>query len=283
MKKTILLPLLLLAMAATAQVDRSFGIRTGLNFNRIDGPSAAGEEWKNLVGFNIAASLGWHFSDYFELRTELAYTKKGGKYKYQGPTYFNFKATSGPDIRASGTGLWSMNINNSYFELPVLAVGRYKRFELLAGPSIAALIASSADGELVFTGMTGAGTKITDYNWVLAYDFRRDGAGDGSGDLRNLALDGQTVQTPSLLGAYHQYPTKDKALYKAIDFGINVGAAVYLTHTLWLGARANWGLTDISNNASDRDLSAPDAAGKPIFRKDDDRNFTLSANLGFSF
>ena len=82
MKKIILFNLFLIsATAIFGQVDRSFGIKTGLNFANIDGPSAPGETYKNYVGFNIGAALGFHFTDRFEVRTELSYTKKGTKYK----------------------------------------------------------------------------------------------------------------------------------------------------------------------------------------------------------
>ena len=284
MKKIILFTFFLVAGSTVfGQVDRSFGIRTGLNFSTIDGPVQAGEEWKNFIGFNIGAALGFHFTDRFEVRTELSYAKKGSKYVYDGPSYFNFKSQNGQSIPAKGTAVWTMDVNNSYLELPVLTVFRYKRFEVYAGPSIALLVASSADGRLTFNGTTLGGTKIQDYERVLTYDFRRDKVGEGTGDITDLSLDGQTVKTASLLGAYHQFDSKDKPVYKPIDFGINAGASIYLTSSLYLGARLNYGLTDISNNTADRDLSAPDAQNKPVFRTDFDRNFTIQANLGFSF
>lgn len=285
MKKITLFAVFLISASSLfAQVDRSFGIKTGLNFSTIDGPVQPGEKSKNFIGFNIGAALGFHFTDQFEVRTELSYSKKGTKYQYDGLSYFNFKTESGQTIRANGTALWTMNVNNSYLELPVLAVFRYKKFEVFAGPSVAVLLASSADGRMInFNGTTTGGTPITDFERVLTYDFRRDDPGEGTGDITDLSLDGQTVKTPSLLGAYHQYDSKDKPVYKPLDFGLNVGASVYLTSTLFLGARLNYGLTDVTNNSADRDLSAPDSAGKPVFRDDFDRNFTLSANLGFSF
>ena len=104
MKKIILFNLFLIsATAIFGQVDRSFGIKTGLNFANIDGPSAPGETYKNYVGFNIGAALGFHFTNRFEVRTELSYTKKGTKYRYDGPSYFNFKTETGQTIRSTGT------------------------------------------------------------------------------------------------------------------------------------------------------------------------------------
>ena len=62
-----------------------------------------------------------------------------------------------------------------------------------------------------------------------------------------------------------------------------LGAAFYLTSSLYISGRFNFGLTDITDDSVDRDLSQTDAAGKAVFRKKFDRSTGFQASIGFSF
>jgi Outer membrane protein beta-barrel domain len=283
MKKFLFSTLFILSFVACfGQLERSVGFKTGLCFSHFQGPKLAGETWKNFTGFQIGATYAINFTDNFGVRGEFLYAKKGGKMRYDGDGYFIFRTENGTKIPATGKSVWLVDVNNSYLELPVLFFARYGKFEISAGPSISALIGSAADGVLTFNGKTFGNTPVNNFTTRLQYDFRKDDAAKGSGDVQNLPLDGQSTQTP-VLGAYQQDDKKNGPLYKTIDFGLNVGMNIYLNNSLYLGGRLNYGLLDVTNNDADRDLSTLDAGQKAVYRADFDRNYSLQLSVGFSF
>ncbi|HNM27989.1 MAG TPA: outer membrane beta-barrel protein, partial [Saprospiraceae bacterium] len=149
--------LFLAFVATTLSAQVRYGFKTGLNFAHIGGPSETSdaganlESWKSITGFHIGFSLGYNITDYFGLRGELLYTKRGGKYTFDGPSYRIFRYDGGSTY-SSGNSRYLINVNNAYVDLPILAYGRWKDFELTAGGYLGLMVQSVGDGSLSYTG-----------------------------------------------------------------------------------------------------------------------------------
>ena len=281
----------LLLTVTTAQAQLRYGFKTGLNFAHIEGPSelsAAGanlESWKSLTGFHIGLVLGYSINDYFGLRGELLYTKRGAKYTFEGESYRIFRFEGG-SIASTGNSRYLINVNNAYLDLPVLAYGRWKDFELSAGAYVGLMVQSIGDGSLTYTGgrTTSLQNAISDLEFNLDYNFRKDEPGGGeSGQTVTVKVDAKTVEMPKTLGAYYDY-TEDKGkLFNSIDYGMVAGLSYYMSRSLFLGLRLQYGLADITNNSADLAKARTEANGNLIYRNDKDRNMVIQASVGFSF
>lgn len=288
-KHVLLAALLLSAMAANAQLH--YGIKTGLNFARINGPSELDnsgvslEKWKNIVGFHIGIGFTYKFTDHFGARGEFQYSKVGGQYSYNGAAYRIFNFTGGSSF-ATGNSKYLINISNAYLNLPLSVYAKAGDFEFSAGPYVALLIQSTAEGSLLFSGgKTDNNSNIENMEYFLDYNYRKDkpGAAVTGSETHIVRVDNRNLEIPKTVGAYYDY-TEDKGkLFKNIDFGIIGGVSYYLTSTLFLNVSIQYGLNDITNNKADLAKSATGANHSPVYRSDNDRNFAFSTSLGFSF
>ncbi len=272
-----------------AQVDRQIGFKVGLNRSSIETDALpVGETRKPYTGFLIGVTAQWNFVERFGVRAEALYSRKGGKMSYEGPGFFNFKKEDGTRLLAqNGTTSLALNLNNTYLDVPILAVFRYGKLELSAGPSVSLLIGSTGVGELDFSRAAAPGGQTAiafSEKRALSYNFFRDDAGEGVSETPNeLTVDGQKVILDQQLGAYYQLETKPASLYNRLDLGLVGGLSFYFNDALYLGARLNYGLSDISNDAADLQLSALDASKKPVFLAKKDQNFVIQGCVGFSF
>ena len=300
MKQLILLLLLILG-TFTAEAQMKYGFKTGLNFAHIDGESETGtdganlESWKNTTGFHIGMTLSYKFTDHFGLRGELLYSKRGGKYTFDGPSYRIFRHTSG-SILTTGTSKYLINVNNSYIDLPVMAYGRFGDFEISGGGYVGFLVQSAGEGSLQYSGKTALGNAVyanpdktaTLLDFNLNHNYRRDDPGAGSSESDsevpiNVKVDGFIAETPKTMGAYYDQPQGKDQLYTNLDFGLVGGVSYYISSALYLGVRLQYGLADITNKGADLSKASVDSNGGLIFRDDKDKNFMIQASVGFSF
>jgi hypothetical protein len=181
MYKNILLVFISLALVFPLHAQLSYGFKTGLNFSTLKGPSetdASGnklETWDNITGFHIGATFSYPFTDRFGLRGELLYSKKGGKYRFDGPSYRFFTTTNNQRIQTSGTGRYLINLNNGYFDIPVMAYGRFGNFEISGGAYAAIMVQSAGEGSLVYEGrrsVGGGGVDVIKGEFNLDYNYR---------------------------------------------------------------------------------------------------------------
>ncbi|MBK9338203.1 MAG: outer membrane beta-barrel protein [Lewinellaceae bacterium] len=283
----ILLPALFLA--GTVQAQLRYGFKTGLNFSRMDGPSeisTAGadlESWKTLTGFHIGLSLGYAFTDAFGVRGEVLYTKKGAKYTYDGESYRIFRYDGGSTL-STGNSRYLINVTNAYMDIPVQVYGRWKDLEFSGGAYAGFLLQSTGEGSLSYTnGRTSTlGNSIQDVEFNLNHNYRKDkpGLGEG-GDVVLPNVDGRVVELPKTLGAY-DYPEDKGKLYNSLDFGLTAGVAYYMSSSLFVGFRLQYGLADVTNNTADLAKSTTDN-GTLLFRDDKDRNVVMQLSVGFGF
>ncbi len=282
------------------QAQIKYGFKTGLNFARFQGPSEVDdqgnnlESWGNSTGFHIGMTFSYKFSDRFGARGEVLYSKRGSKYTYDGQAYRFFKHTTG-QVYTSGNARYLINVNNSYIDIPVMVFGRFGNFEISGGGYVGFLVASSGEGSLRYSGKTALGNDVAvnstnekELNFNLNHNYRRDdpGAGSSQGDTEttiNVKADGFISETPKTMGAYYDYPEDKGALYNTLDFGIVGGLSYYVSNSLYIGVRLQYGLADITNNDADLAKAKTGENNSLIYRDDKDQNFMIQASVGFSF
>ncbi|MBV6439308.1 MAG: PorT family protein [Haliscomenobacteraceae bacterium CHB4] len=298
MKLKYTLIFLLTAFVFSLNAQIRYGFKTGLNFANISGPSetdANGKElesWGNVTGFHIGATFGYNFTDNYGLRAEFLYSKRGAKYTFDGESYRVFRYTGGQTL-STGISRYLININNSHLDIPLTFVARWGSFELTAGGYAGFLISSVGDGSLRYSGetvplgntVTNSETGATELVFNLNHNYRKDDPGAGEGaDMVIAKVDSRNVEIPKTLGAYFDY-TEDKGkLYNTLDYGLIGGLAYYLSNSLYVSARLQYGLADITSNKADLSRTEINVSdGTFIYRDDKDKNFVIQASVGFSF
>ena len=289
--KLLLSSFVLLLFASPVFSQLRYGFKTGLNFASIDGPSevdAAGaslETWKNTTGFHIGAAFSYKLTDHFGLRGELLYSKKGAKYTYDGPGYRFFTPTNSPAIRTNGTSRYLLNVTNSYLDIPLVGYAKYGDFEIQLGAYAAILIQTAAEGSLRYDGKSLLnGSSIGTLEFNLDHNYRKDDpSGGDNAQTVKITVDGKAVEMPKTLGAYYDFPEDRGSLYNTLDFGLVGGVSYYLSRTLYINARLQYGLADLTRTDADLAKNKTGDNNALIFNADKDRNFTIQASVGFSF
>lgn len=271
---------------AQAQGEFSGGFKAGLNFSNIDGPlESSDENFGSNTGFHIGATFVYSITDLFGLKAELMYSQKGTQYGYNGPSYFTFYTTdTGTPIYATGKRRSDISISNSYIDFPVLVYYKIGKFELEAGANAAILVGSSGSGGITFSGNTPAGSQVNEFTTGVDFAYYSNDRGlaelDGS---KQITLNTLPAFQPESIGAYYEAADNDANKFKTLDFGLNAGLAFFMNKGLYLGFRANMGLTDITNAEQDLSLVSLGAGNSYQTRDDKDTNFSLQASVGFRF
>jgi hypothetical protein len=269
----------------------SVGFKTGLNYATLFGPSDiddSGKEietWDRNTGFHIGITYTYKINDGFRLRSEVLFSRKGGKYKHIGQMHRTFYNGT-QSILTKGQGEYLVNISNSYFELPLMAGYRYRKFEVYAGGYAALLAFSTGEGALSYNGNTALGINTGDIDLLLDHDYFQDDIGyftPGS-EFIALTLDAKAYQVAKTQGAYYASSVTDtEKLFNRFDAGLIGGATWFFSSAVYLSARVQYGLVDQTNNKGHLSLSRLDADSKPVVRNTKDTNFAIQASVGFSF
>lgn len=275
-----------LALGATfAQGEFSGGFKAGLNFNNIDGPVEMNEAYNSNTGFHIGASFVYSVTDLFGLKAELMYSQKGTQYSYDGPSYFTFYTTNtATPIFATGNRRTDISVSNSYLDFPVLLYYKIGRLELEAGANVGILIGSSGSGGITFSGTTQAGTPVAEFTTGVDYGYYSDEQGvDAIKGSKTITLNTLQAFQPESIDAYYEAADNDEKKFNTLDFGLNAGLAFFLNQGLYVGVRANYGLTDITNESQDISPVGLAAGNRYQTRDDVDRNISIQASVGFRF
>ena len=266
----------------------SGGFKSGLNFSTFRGPSEmnaegeALEQFKTNTGFHIGAAFRLSFSDYFGLRAELLYSQKGVDYTYEGQSYWTFVNTSTPQYTV-GNRVTIISINNSYIDLPLMAYVRLGRLELSGGINASVLLGSIGTGDLTYSGTTQGGVSLDPFTLALDFNYFRDRyQGYNTYENHVFPVGNSQLEVPKNIGAYYEGADNGEDLFKRTDFGLNAGISFYLNKGLYLGFRANFGLTDVTNTQQDISRFRLDANNGYIFRDDVDKNLSFQTSIGFS-
>ena len=291
LRLTLFLSLALLMTTANAQ-DIAYGFKAGLNFNRIisdsetDGSGMELESFDGKTGFHVGATFSWKATDLMGLRGEFLFSQKGYKRRFDGPSYFDITTDNGVEVNLEGgnRNIFISNAN-SYIEIPIMGYAKLTKWlEVHLGATVGVLVSSTAVGDFTYTGTTANGTPI-EIEYDLDYRYGADDAGgfDVDSEPTTVIIDNNPFTLPNSAGAYFEYDTDEGRFHNLLDVGLIGGLSFYLNRGLYVAVRGSYGLTDITNDDADYSFLQKDADGNLITTKDDDRNFSIQASVGFSF
>lgn len=269
----------------------SGGFKTGLNFSRFDGPmiqDANGsdlESFNYATGFHVGAIVNFKLTDYFGIRTELLYSQKGTDYDFNGPSYLRiYNDNASQNVILEGTRNTTINITTSHIDIPILAYVRLGRIELAGGVNAAVMINSTGTGEVALRNVTTPlGQPKEDVIISVDANYNQDNFQITELiDPRTITVLNVDYLAPSVIGAYYDASDSSDNAFKRLDWGLNAQLGFYLNQGLLLSFRANYGLTDVTNQIQDLDPRTLEA-GQVVTRDDFDRNISLQASIGFSF
>jgi len=283
--------LIFFAWKANSQNDHiGYGFRAGLSLGKYDGPSELGpngetlETSKMASGFHIGMTLNFKFGDLMGLRTELLFSQRGTDYQYEGPSYYNLGRNTLQPLTLAGTRKQSINVSNAYIDIPLMLYYRIKGFELSGGLNTGLLISSAAGGSINFQGLSPvSGAALTPFDINLNHNYRKDKAGEASTINQQISVDGRPYDIPSFVGAYYDFTTKDKNLYKPLDISIIGGLSYFLNQGLFLGIRYVHGLGDVDRNEYDISLQSLNTDGSFKTRNDINKSRSWQFSVGFAF
>lgn len=265
--------------------ELSFGFKAGLSNVSINGPlesTANGMQLESIKAnraFILSLLLNVNFTDEFLLQTEFMYNQKGYNYTYKGPSYA-FLRTQDNDYTLSGNRDMSLNVSNTYFQIPVsLSYKLFNRIQLQGGVYGSLLVSSTAAGNVLYSNLPEIPTEV---KLTLNYNFRSDEAMGASPGNQEIRINNEPELIANQVGAYYDYQEKDKALYRTFDAGLHAGVNLFINQSLFIGARYSHGLLDITRNEVDRSYQSLDQ-GNLKFSDDDDRYSAWEFTIGFSF
>lgn len=265
--------------------DLSFGFKAGLSNVSISGPlesTADGMELESIKAnraFILSLLLNVNFTDELLLQAELMYNQKGFNYNYKGPSYAILR-TQDQNLTLSGNRDMSLNVSNTYFQIPVsLSYKLLNRFQVQGGMYGSVLVSSTGAGNINYTNLPEIPGNV---EFTLNYNYRSNEAMGASPGSQEVRINNEPQLIADQVGAYYDYSQKDKALFRTFDAGLHAGINIFINQSLFVGARYSHGLMDITRNEVDRSYHSLDQ-GKLKFSNDDDRYSAWEFTIGFSF
>ena len=265
--------------------DLSFGFKAGLSNVSISGPlesTANGMELESIKAnraFILSLLVNVNFTDELLLQAELMYNQKGFNYNYKGPSYAILR-TQDQNLTLSGNRDMSLNVSNTYFQIPVsLSYKLLNRFQVQGGMYGSVLVSSTGAGNINYTNLPEIPGNV---EFTLNYNYRSNEAMGASPGSQEVRINNEPQLIADQVGAYYDYAQKDKALFRTFDAGLHAGINIFINQSLFVGARYSHGLMDITRNEVDRSYHSLDQ-GKLKFSNDDDRYSAWEFTIGFSF
>ncbi len=265
--------------------DLSFGFKAGLSNVSISGPlesTANGMELESIKAnraFILSLLVNVNFTDELLLQAELMYNQKGFNYNYKGPSYAILR-TQDQNLTLSGNRDMSLNVSNTYFQIPVsLSYKLLNRFQVQGGMYGSVLVSSTGAGNINYTNLPEIPGNV---ELTLNYNYRSNEAMGASPGSQEVRINNEPQLIADQVGAYYDYAQKDKALFRTFDAGLHAGINIFINQSLFVGARYSHGLMDITRNEVDRSYQSLDQ-GKLKFSNDDDRYSAWEFTIGFSF
>ena len=285
----ILVCALFVVLSFSCEAQLSYGFRAGLSYSKLagdqevdDGGNAL-DEYRFAGGFHIGMSMNYAVTDLFGFRGELIFTQRGTEYLFDGPSYYFLERRTTKERVIMGKRIQDYNISMASFEIPLISYFKIGSFEISGGINTALIVSSTGGGTLRFEGVAPSGNAIDPFRVTLQYNFNKDEAQSAGQANQQVRVDGVTLLTPSLVGAYYDFDEKDGNQYKALDIGIIGGLAFYLNEGLYLSGKVTYGLTDADENKYDISLHKLGSDNSYIFRSDKNQHLTIQASIGFLF
>ncbi len=289
--------LILTCLSFTSLFAQEFsgGFRAGLNFNTLAADAETCEQcmdvdsyesFNRTTGFHVAATFALAFTDLVGIKADLMYNQKGVEKRFDGPSFFYLYADENDVEGAFNFANLNGEVNyvNSYIDIPVTAYYRLGKFEVEGGVSMGFMVNSRASGGLTYETdeLSPFGNRVFVFN--VDGSLYSDEAGGGGVVSRGLeSLPGASQPLPDVISGYYN-SNSNEPLYRRLDFGLVVGASVYLNNGLFIGARYQHGLTDVTNGENDlRITNEAPIAGREFNTDDEDYNRSIQASVGFRF
>ena len=279
------------AFTSLSAQEFSGGFRAGLNFIAFDGDqemSADGtltfEEFNRTTGFHVGATFALAFTDLVGVKADLMYSQKGGERRFNGPSFFYLY--SGPEDIEGTVNFENLeaeiDVVNSYIDIPVVGYYRIGILEIEGGASMGLLVNSRASGGLLYRDTRIARGDDIIFN-IDGSNFSDEAGFTGILGRSETVLPGATQGLPSIVSAYYNN-NSNEPLYRRLDFGLIAGISVFLNNGLYLGARYQHGLSDLTRPENDLRLTNETQIGGREFNEDDkDYSRSIQASVGFRF
>lgn len=285
--KWMLLTVIILISAnlTTNAQNLSFGFKAGLSNATIDGPmesTPGGDQLESIKpnrAFILSLMLNLNITDELLLQTELMYNQKGYNYSYEGPSYAILR-TQDEKYTFTGTRDMSLNVSNTYFQIPVsLSYKFFNRIQLQGGVYGNVLVSSTGAGRVIYNDLPEVSGEVEQ---TLNYNYRSNEPGSQSPSSQQVRINNEPELIASQVNAYYDYEEKDKPLFRTFDAGAHAGLNLFINESLFVGARYSLGFLDITRNTVDRSYQSLDQ-GNLQFSDDDDRYKAWEFTIGFSF
>jgi len=290
MRYNLIAVFVLLSLGIQAQ-GYNVGIRAGLGQNRFTGPTEPGESFGLTGGFHFGVSFQWNFNDLIGVRSELIYNQMGSAYDLNTNNgFYVFEPEDGiGTILIRDQSRVTLDHSNAYIQFPqTVNVRLGEKFEFFGGGYISFLISPIATGNILFGGETAE--QEHSFRQGLNFEYFNDDA-DAQFDFFTttgtpilIRADGRNV---TLRGIENSFDFNgfdiDDSRFLSVDYGLIVGGSYFLNRGLFLMARAEWGVRDITRNIADYSFSQVNDNGLPVFTNDVDKNFGVYLSIGFMF
>lgn len=292
MKNLILLGFLFICFPLVSQ--HKVGVRAGVNYSTFSGPLEMGESYGMSNGIHFGINYTYEMPNNFGFRAELLYIQRGSKQKYQDAdsmSYFIIDPIAPGSLETfveTGSKKLDLNITTGYFSIPLTVHYRVRRrFELFAGASLDFLVGPSARGKVDFTSKERPGQ----IRFIQSLDHRYGSDDEGDFNTFNneniiILVDGEQVTIPKIIGAYYDFTEEQRDQGDRLNaFNIHLigGLNYFINSGFYIGARYEYGLFDMTNNAVDYSLAELDEDDNYIFRDDKDIPISISVSFGFKF
>jgi len=276
-----------LLFVATMQAQEiSYGFKAGLNFNWLIADSELTddgmmlEEYTGKNGFHVGATFGWAITDLMGVRSEFLFSQKGYKRRYNGASFFLGSLEQPVNVTTGNRNMF-LSVVNSYIDVPIIGYAKLTKWlEVHAGASVGILVNSTAIGGLTYTLDDG---QEIQYDFDIRFGGDEVGDFDEAGNPETVFVNGEPFVVPRTVGAYYEYREDVGNYHNFLDIGLVGGFSLYLNKGLYIGVRANYGLSDVTSTRADYSYRNLDSDGNFITRDDNDYNLSVQTSVGFNF
>jgi len=267
---------------------QSFGIRAGLNYSKLNGPSEQGvnESFGITNGFHFGLNYAYKLDDRLSIKAELLYSQVGTNYKYSGESFYKIPFGNA-FIYEKGKSEIELKVSNAYLSVPITAQFAISRkLEINAGIYAGFLIGPTGSGTLFFE--SSEHPKDVFFKQSLIHNYYSDNARGAASNALGPAIivDGRVVDLAKDAGAYYNYLESEKvgSAYNLLDYGLTGGFSYFLNKGFYIGFRYDYGLADITKNTMDPAKKTFDTTdNKFIYNNEKDSHIGFQASFGFRF
>ncbi len=278
--------MLIIAFAPIMLMSQStkVGVRAGLDFSTLQGPTEDAESFGVSTGFHFGVNVSRYLTSTFGFRAELLYSQKGFRKEYNGVGYYPIKLRDNNLFYTEGDIDYILEVSNAYASIPITAhIQPFSFLEFFAGFSANFLINPVGSGTVDFTSRSEPDRLF--FRQTLQHSYYQDTAGGTGTSVNSPAVFvGEDIVTiPGAVGAYYIFDNNDEKIFRGFDLSVIAGTQVYVNKSFYIGLRAEYGLRDITNDAVDVSLESLSDTGGFKVNDDKDHQVTLQASVGFRF